>query len=220
MAKVSIFQNVLQKELQNIVASSKEVELLTRIEAQKIFNAAEQDFFLAFETHDVTQELEGGNTAPNLSKTLVDYSNYKDVAPNLFSFIGFEEGSDPIGKLRSLLEKNINFSGKLRKRRINGGVEFNYSVEIPTVADLEDDTPFPNWDGGRSWLRGIERGISGLSAYLSGNYSNSSDAVSRSKTGTIAKNPDGSVRVIRPNARFRNTKYLSELLNNFKNNIK
>jgi hypothetical protein len=63
------------------------------------------------------------------------------------------------------------------------------------------------WQEGRSWAEGIERGISGL-----GNYINKSSSSSRSSQGVQVKNR------IR-GGQFRNTKYLSSIINNFKKNV-
>ena len=59
------------------------------------------------------------------------------------------------------------------------------------------------WENGRSWLLDMERGISGLGAYLYGRF-----AASRSGTG-IQNKKNYSGRVFRP------VKYFSGIYNNF-----
>jgi hypothetical protein len=59
------------------------------------------------------------------------------------------------------------------------------------------------WEGGRSWLLDIERGISGLGAYLYGRFKSS-----RSGTGIQSKYNYA-------NRRFQNVKYFSEMYSKF-----
>jgi hypothetical protein len=64
------------------------------------------------------------------------------------------------------------------------------------------------WEGGRSWVTGIERGISGFSNYL---YKKFGDG--RSKE---ALQSDNKIRL----AFYRKTTYLTSIINNFVNNMK
>ena len=61
------------------------------------------------------------------------------------------------------------------------------------------------WATGRSWARGIERGISGLGRYLV-----SSKNIAKSRSGKAIE-VKGRVR----GGRFSNTSYLSTLLNDY-----
>jgi hypothetical protein len=75
---------------------------------------------------------------------------------------------------------------------------------------IEQKTPLP-WEGGRSWVRGIERGISGLGYYLSGRF----------KTPEPSQSGGGiqSEYKVRAGA-FTTVKYLSEILKNLKEKLK
>lgn len=80
---------------------------------------------------------------------------------NLFGFIGFEEGSDPVGDLYEFLEANIY---------LNDSPTFNkssyiFKVIIPDKNEIEQATPMP-WGTSKSWAFAIETGISGLNNYL------------------------------------------------------
>ena len=77
-----------------------------------------------------------------------------------------------------------------------------YRVEIPNKDDIYSATPLP-WASGRSWVKAIEQGMSGM-----GNYIQLESSVSRSGEGFQAKNSSGGV--------FRNTSYISSIINNFK----
>ena len=77
----------------------------------------------------------------------------------------------------------------------------NYKIDF-TVQELFDSTPLP-WASGRSWLKGIETGLSGLGRYLNIDAENS-----RSGGGIQSQNK------IRSGA-FKKTPYISKILNNF-----
>ena len=63
---------------------------------KKEFEDIHKQFLDSFDSHPVTQEIKGGSSSANISKTLGGVGN-------LFTYIGFESGSDPIKKLRELL---------------------------------------------------------------------------------------------------------------------
>lgn len=169
IAKESIYVKYVYTELQ------KEVE--------KIKNEIIEEF----ENHPVTQEIEGGITATNISNTL-------DGITNLYSFIGFESGDNPLDPIREQLKKiNLRYT-------INSKGELIFTVEFPTAKDIFKVTPMP-WATGRSWAQGIEVGISGLGYYIKSTIN------SRSGLGVQSE------KAVRTGVRFRNTKYISYLIN-------
>ena len=80
---------------------------------------------------------------------------------------------------------------------------FKISNQI-TTEEIENIAPSP-W-GGRSWVRGIERGISGLGYFL---YNRQGFAGSRSMTGIQS---DYKVRSLA----YRPVKYMSSILKTFR----
>ena len=87
------FQQIERQALrQNTVRRS----LKSNIE--KKFKRIQQKFLKAFDEHPVTVELMNGPTSSNISRTL-------DGVGNLYSYIGFSAGTDPIRPLRKILEK-------------------------------------------------------------------------------------------------------------------
>lgn len=158
---------------------------------------AHQQMIQEFEDHPITQEIDSGPNGYNQSGTLGGYGN-------LFSFIGFEEGMDPISPIRFLLKKALQIK-KIDKNQQNIIMEF--LVELPSKEDIFQATPMP-WASGRSWAEGIEKGISGLGMYL-----NVESFGSRSGEGVQSKNKVRS-------GGFRNTQYLSKILNNLQNEIR
>ena len=163
---------------------------------EQIVEKARKQMIQDFESHPVTQEIEMGPEGYNQSGTLGGYGN-------LYSFIGFEEGMDPIAPLRRILKKAINIKSIPASQR---SMLLEFVVELPSKEDLINASPMP-WMSGRSWVEGVERGISGL-----GNYINTTSFKSRSGEGIQSKTK------IR-GGQFRNTKYLSKILNDLRKNI-
>ena len=160
---------------------------------QSKFDKIKSQMIEEFENHPVTVEIKEGPSAKNTSGTLNGYGN-------LFSYIGFEDGDDPISPVTELLEKTtIQFS-----RLSNDGPIWN--VFMPAKQDVWDVTPMP-WAAGRSWAKGVESGISGLGYYLYTQRRN----LENSRSGTAVQVDSN----IRPGLRFSNVKYISELLKKY-----
>ena len=132
---------------------SKSLERLTR----ERFEVIKLDMIKSFEQHPITQEIEGGPNASNSSRTLSGYGN-------LFTFIGFPSGFDPLGPIRERLEEVTLTRLVIRKKSID------FMTNEPTREELFKITKFSSFrndvEGTRSWLDGIETGISGLGYYL------------------------------------------------------
>ena len=153
-----------------------------------------------FLNHPVTIELNNGPKGyTNPSNTLGNSYG------NLYSFIGFEEGTDPIKPILDiLLLIDINMVQV-------GDNLFIKTTGFPTPQKIWDATPMP-WQEGRSWAKGIEEGISGLNYYL---FSNSkSFPMSRSGTGVQLK------KQISTGLKFERKTYISKLLNKYKSLFK
>jgi|TARA_R110000824_G_scaffold292245_1_gene480633 hypothetical protein len=162
---------------------------------KKEFEDIHKQFLDSFDSHPVTQEIKGGSSSANISKTLGGVGN-------LFTYIGFESGSDPIKKLRELLD---TYEIQYHRRKTH----IYTKIEVPTKEEVFAVTPMP-WATGRSWARGIERGISGLGQYLV-----KSNRIRKSKSGHAIQ-IKGRVR----GGRFSNRSYISSLLNDYYKNIK
>ena len=123
---------------------------------------------------------------------------------NLFSYIGFNDSDNPIEIVRAILKNSLNVRmlPAKGKKMIQEAV-----ISLPTKEEIESVTPMP-WASGRSWAKGIEQGISGFGRYLR----EESKDVGRSGGGVQAS------KNIRGGA-FRNTTYLSGILNNLQKNI-
>jgi hypothetical protein len=160
----TINKTILNREVKKLLFN-KDIQNLAYQRAFKEFERIKKQALREFNQHPVTKELEEGVGASNISKTL---PGTKSDA-NLFSFIGFAEGANPTQEVRQILEQEIDLNQKPTVRNIEKGIQFNFKVLAPTLKAIEAATPLP-WENGRSWVKGIERGISGLGYYLSGRF--------------------------------------------------
>lgn len=183
------------KMFQDLQADKEYQNEIKRVIDQE-FNKIKNEFIDEFMNHPITQEIQGGISATNSSNTLGGITN-------LYSFIGFDEGTDPIRPIEELLKKS-NYRVLFNNRSVEATVIF----DIPTAAQIFEITPMP-WATGRSWARGIETGISGLGYYLKKTKN------SRSGLGVQSTNQQ-----IRSGVMFKNSKYISDLINRFNKELK
>ena len=181
--------SIRKKALSTNKAREKAVE-----KAEKKVQEEKQILINSFENHEVTKEIIAGPKANNSSGTLGGYGN-------LFSFIGFESGSDPISPIKDLLAQI-----KLNNLKYRDG-KFTGTVKYPSQNEIKDVSPLP-FEGGKSWVAGIENGISGFTHYIYTRFLSG-----RSKEGAQIKGE------ARPSI-FRKKKYLNSLIEDFINNIK
>ena len=142
-----------------------------------------------FMNHPVTEEIMNGYNSENISNTLGGYGN-------LFSFIGFDFGDAPVIPIIEILEQtSVIFSR-------SGRNILTANITLPSAQDIFAKTPMP-WASGRSWAKGIESGISGLGFYLNsygkGNSNAGIQVESKMRGG-----------------RFKNTLYISALINKYR----
>ena len=195
MAKFKVNYEAVTKKLQSNKKLKQAVEkhVSSALEIKK--NKALEELL----SHPVTKELLGGPTASNSSGTLGGYGN-------LFSFMGFPAGSQPIAPLLALIRASIRL-GKLRKSKSKRGrVSFRFNVNIPSQSEISNVTPMP-WEGG-SWTEGVENGISNFSYYMYKRFGEG-----RSGRGFQA---DHELRM----AIFKPKQYVSEILNNFREDVR
>ena len=183
------------KMFQDLQADKEYRNEIKRVIDQE-FNKIKNEFIDEFMNHPITQEIQGGISATNSSNTLGGITN-------LYSFIGFDEGTDPIRPIEELLKKS-NYRILFNNRSVEATVIF----DIPTAAQIFEITPMP-WATGRSWARGIETGISGLGYYLKKTKN------SRSGLGVQSTNQQ-----VRSGVMFKNSKYISDLINRFNKELK
>ena len=158
------------------------------------FSKAKTKLISDFEIHPITREIEGGTGASNISGTLQGRSN-------LYSFIGFKYGEKPLEPIKDLLDR-VEITSILTRR--DGFASTN--VLYPTPDDIFRVTPLP-WADGRSWAKGIERGISNLGQHIDVK----SDA-SRSGRGLQNSNVESGLN-------FSPTPYITRIIGDFEKTI-
>ena len=153
------------------------------------FEELKNEMIKEFLTHPVTIEIKDGPNASNISGTL-------GGATNLFAFIGFNEGDDPITPILEILQNT-----KYRRTKENKGAQ-EFTVDLPQIKEIFSAAPMP-WASGRSWAQGIEVGISGIGYLLRKNSSNSrSGAAIQSRTKVRG-------------GKFQNVPYISAIIRKY-----
>lgn len=188
----------MDKDILELIRQIKNTSDYKKIQSETIdksFNKIKDEIINEFEQHPVTIEIAGGINSPNISGTLGNVTN-------LYSFIGFDAGTDPLEPIRDLLNRSSY-------RIVDSGSSTISTVifQIPTAKDIFRVTPMP-WALGRSWAKGIESGISGLGYYIKKIKNSRSGLGLQSKTQ------------LRSGAVYKNTKYISQLINNFEKKLK
>ena len=123
---------------------------------------------------------------------------------NLFSFIGFKEGTDPIQPIVNLIDK-IDIGNKKSSNVRESTITFH--VKIPDEQTFKGASKMP-WESGRSWLYDMETRISGL-----GNYFFKQSKASRSGAAFQVKTE------VRQDI-FKPTKYFPTMLEKFIQSLK
>ena len=153
------------------------------------FEELKNEMIKEFLTHPVTIEIKDGPSASNISGTL-------GGATNLFAFIGFNEGDDPITPILEILQNT-----KYRRTKENKGAQ-EFTVDLPQIKEIFSAAPMP-WASGRSWAQGIEVGISGIGYLLRKNSPNSrSGAAIQSRTKVRG-------------GKFQNVPYISAIIRKY-----
>jgi hypothetical protein len=163
--------------------------------AYDLFYRSKQLMLRDFDEHPVTLEIKAGPRALNTSNTLDGYGN-------LFSFIGFPQGSDPIAPLKLMMDLGTFF--RYSSFRTN---TFYFKVVVPSKSQIDSVSPMP-WEAGNSWTEGVERGITNLS-----NYIYRTTIKGRSKQGLQTGEE------VNEDLSFKTIPYLTEILSEFRERI-
>lgn len=162
---------------------------------EKEFEQIKKEMIQEFNNHPVTREIDAGTSASNISGTLHGITN-------LYSFIGFDEGTDPIAPIRKILDSMT------MHKSVQNDITIKYTFNIPTSHDIFSVTPMP-WAEGRSWAKGIQEGISGIGYYIK-------LRVRQSRSGLGFQSQEK----IRPNIRFVNKPYIADIINRYTKRLK
>lgn len=192
-----------RKAIEDKVFAVKRLQLeASRILGEKI-QQEKNRFLLAYDEHRITRELLAGPSAENTSGAITGEGN-------LFTFIGFEAGKEnPTISLRKFLESSISISPKFMRRE---GKKFLFRVSVPSKEEIEGKTPLP-YESGRSWIHGIEHGISGIGFYF---YSRKHQKINGSRSGLGIQSQNR----VSGGMSFNNQTYFSKMLQDFYKTLK
>ena len=184
--KITNRQNIKRK-----VSNSKKYKDLMVRRVNKRVDEAKKRLLVKFNVHPVTRELEGGPNSSNISGLLGGYGN-------LFSYIGFRSGANPITAVRRLLSSIRMLTRRSRSRKKGSLMINTFMINFPNDQEIIGVSRMP-WEP-KSWVLGIERGIDGFGHYMSTRFKGG-----RSKTGVQVENEINDVT-------FRTDKYLPTML--------
>jgi len=199
--KLKINKGLFEKRVSKGL-NAKSIKDAAYKEAEKNAEKAKDELVKEFDSHVITKEIDAGaSNTKNISRNLIGLPYGKG---SLFGFIGFDAGSNPTSEVKSYLKAtgHVSKRTKLQRRGTRRG-SYSFKVEVPDMNAIDSLTPMP-WEGGRSWVRAIERGISGLSYYLARQL-----AQSRSGQGVQSRSP------IHSGAMYKPSKYMSQMINHY-----
>jgi hypothetical protein len=189
-------------DIKKEILSNRQFQAEVKAQIKEQFEIEKRSLMEKFSSHPVTKEIENASqnpNTPNISNTLGGYGN-------LFGFLGFHQGSDPITQVREVLDEKT----KLQSIKIRSSDEKIYiTISVPEPSDF-DSAAALEWDT-RNWVEGIEKGISGFQNFM---------AVQRGRSlqGIQIK---GKVKpFVGGFGTFKSVKYMSALVKDFVENLK
>ena len=195
MGKFKLNFKSLGKKLQKNKKLQKQIETKVAVALE----AKKEKALVELLSHPVSREIQAGPSASNSSGSLGGYGN-------LFSFIGFSSGSQPVTPLLQLIKSSIKLETLRRSKSKGQNIFFGFKVNIPSRAQIANATPMP-WEGG-SWVDGVENGMSNFSYYMYKRFGEG-----RSGWGFQA---DHELRM----AVFKPTQYVNGILANFREDVR
>jgi hypothetical protein len=176
---------------------SKSLQRAAYNAAVKKANKIKKEALSELNQHVVTKEIESGPNAMG--------SSLLGGRGSLFGFLGFDKGAQPVEILRSTFDRMFTVDKNQGVLKKISGTRFSleYRVSnVPTITEIHAITPLP-WTT-KSWVKGIERGISNYTNTIFKDSENSRSGVaiqSRQKINFIKFNPTPYVSKILDNAR-------------------
>ena len=181
------------------MSRSKKVSGALQTTAERKFRNAQKELIDDFESHPVTRAIESKNGDAGLL----------GGKGSLWGYLGFDDGSEPIDQVRAQIRTAAIRSNGRTEVKQDVEVRQRFIVEYPSEEDIERSTSL-SWGGG-SWVRAIERGMSGLARFI---YWNPGASKGRSGAGVQAKNN------LRGADSNKTVPYLSPMIRKFKDRIK
>ena len=179
------------KGIRMLASRSKKYQEAVRRRVDTLVEDTKKNIIAKFNVHPVTKEIEAGSSATNMSNLLGGYGN-------LFTYIGFRSGSNPVSAIRRLLA-TIRLLKIRRSARTQGRIFVHDAIiSFPSEKEISNVSRMP-WEP-KSWVYGIERGIDGFGYYMYKRFKGG-----RSKGGLQSEDKINDVS-------FRTDKYLPTML--------
>tara|TARA_R110002020_G_scaffold440368_1_gene651012 strand:- start:2644 stop:3237 length:594 start_codon:yes stop_codon:yes gene_type:complete len=180
------------------ISNSKVFRNLAYGAAKKKAERLQSEALKELNEHQVTKELEKGPSSGG--------SSLLGGRGNFFGFLGFHRGQQPVEIIRDNFEviRVKNKKGKLKKLSQTSFV-WEFDINIPSSADIYRQTPL-EWSS-RSWVRGVEKGISNATKTV---FLDSD----RSRSG-VALQTNTNIGFIN----FRRTPYVTEILDKLRKQL-
>jgi len=176
---------------------SKSLQRAAYNAAVKKANKIRKEALSELNQHAVTKEIEAGPNAMG--------SSLLGGRGSLFGFLGFDKGSQPVEILRSAFDRMFTVDRNQGVLKKISGTRFSleYRVSnVPSITEMYAITPL-TWTS-KSWVKGIEKGISNYTNTVFKDSDNSRSGVavqSKQKINFIKFNPTPYVSKILDNAR-------------------
>lgn len=190
----------IKQLLKKNYSNSKALQNLAYGAAKKKLDRLKKETISEFDKHPVTKEIEKGPSgmgSPLLGGT-----------GNFFGFLGFHQGDNPVEIVRGALEDHIQLKsrrGKLKKVS-DTSFTWEFDISVPSKTEIYAVTPL-TWSG-RSWVKGVERGMT--------NYTHTVFRESEQSRSGIALQSKQNIRFIG----FKPTPYVSALLEKLRREFK
>lgn len=205
---LAVNRRVLMKELH------KQEHKAIRPHMQRILRKHYQDakdkMIADIAAHPVSMELQSEGATGNISGTLPAGKG------NLFGFLSFPQGFDPIAKLINDVDRYTSIS-RIRKMP-NRYKNLTYRAEVRhlTQESLYYLTPL-RWSGeissGMSWIQAVEKGLDNFPSYIYWKFAG------QSGQGLQAKKKGSSEPQILRSGQHAPIEYITQILNAFDRNI-
>lgn len=193
---------------------TKKFQGLARTNANTRLVFAKGALLKDFDGHTVTKEL---LRPPNQDDAAGDKSELiKAEHGNLSSFIGFEDASIEIAKLRNFIDDKIELNSSPPRIEYNRHrVDYHFIVNTPSAIEFSETFSTPdNWSS-RSWIDIVENGIGNIASYIFSAVG-FSFGNSRSGFGLQMKDKKGKPRKKKNPGYFQPQSYITELFVNFR----
>lgn len=190
----------IKQLLKKSFTNSKVLQNLAYGAAKKKTEKLKKEAIKELEQHQVTKELDKGDTGMG--------SSLLGGKGNFFGFLGFNKGAQPVEIIRDIFETSIrirNPKGKLKKVSSTSFI-WEFDISIPSKTEIYAVTPL-TWSS-RSWVKGVERGITNYAKTIFVDSDRSRSGVALQSTQNI-----GFIS-------FGPTPYITPIINNLKKQLK